>query len=1011
VVWEGGERKLAPYPILGRVERSGSMSARAAAAARFQSRATFAKMREVKPTAPSDLPAALRARFERAAERLAELPISPPAEVATTAGRVATISDYVLAVLERFPRELVERLADRAPLDRTALAARLELQSRTETAAMTELRRVRQIELARIAWRDLAGWADVDATLRELSVLADVLIGAAASFAMRQLEPRYGRPHDPDEAELPLLVLAMGKLGGGELNFSSDVDLVFLFPDGAFESAASASDDSTRAEVYYTRVAQLLIKLLDQVTADGFAYRVDTRLRPFGASGPLVVSVSALESYLVQHGRDWERYAYVKARLVTGRQFEPDVFDLILKPFVYRRYLDYGVFTALREMKTLIAEQVARKDMAENIKLGPGGIREIEFIVQAFQLVRGGRHPELQTPSLLRALPLLAGDRQLGERTVAELASCYRWLRTLENRLQAMDDRQTHELPSDPEQRERLAYALGEPGWASLESRLLAQRAIVEAQFERIAWEADGRGQRGKGDGQAAWEAGDVTAAVAGTSLAGDAEVERLLRELRGGGLYQRMDEVARRRLSAVVARTIELVATHEVPAKSLERVLPVYRAICRRSAYLALLNENPAALERLLNLVAQSAWVAKQIAEHPMLLDELLDARLFDAPPTREELAQLLGRALENVAPSDTEAALDAIRVFQRTAMFRIAIADRVGALPLMKVSDRLTDTAELVLDLALQTAWRELVAKYGAPLSGPPPTEAGFAVIGYGKLGGLELGYGSDLDLVFLHDSHGAQQETNGKPPLDNERFFARLVQRLIHFLTIQTSSGRLYEVDTRLRPSGRAGLLVVGLEGFYRYQTQEAWVWEHQALLRSRALAGSRRVCDEFERIRRDVLVHHVNRAKLASEVAGMRRRMRRELSTAKSGGFDLKQDPGGLADIEFLVDYWVLASSHEYPELVEFPDNVRQLQALERVGLVAAERCLRLKEAYLALRGRIHELALDEGGRVVADSEFRDLRQWVVTVWDEVFAGVDEGAEPAAVSDAAAGPPAA
>ncbi|HET8696248.1 MAG TPA: bifunctional glutamine synthetase adenylyltransferase/deadenyltransferase, partial [Gammaproteobacteria bacterium] len=384
------------------------------------------------------------------------------------------------------------------------------------------------------------------------------------------------------------------------------------------------------------------------------------------------------------------------------------------------------------------------------------------------------------------------------------------------------------------------------------------------------------------------------------------------------------------------------------------------------------------------------------QIAEHPMLLDELLDPRIFDAPPTRQELAELFERTLRDVDTADAEATLDAIRVFQRTAIFRIALADRLGSLPLMKVSDRLTDTAELVLEFALHTAWRELTAKYGTPLCGPPPREAGFAVIGYGKLGGLELGYGSDLDLVFLHDSSGAQQETNGTPPVENERFFSRLVQRLIHFLTIQTSSGRLYEVDTRLRPSGRAGLLVTSLDGFRRYQIEEAWVWEHQALLRSRALAGSRRVCTAFEALRREILTAHVHRDKLAPEVVKMRRRMRAELSLAKrGGGFDLKQDPGGIADIEFLVDYWVLASSHEHPELVEYPDNVRQLEALERAGLVPADRCRRMKDAYLVLRQRVHELALDEAGRVAGDHEFRDLRAWVVSVWDEVFAGVEPG----------------
>jgi len=968
----------------------------------LQSHAHVLETLRVKLIPPPDLPPALQSRFERAAQRLADIALDLPGEIAATAGRVVVVSDFVSGILQRLPGELVERLADRAPLTTRRLAARLDLAGKTEAAAMTELRRVRNVELARIAWRDLAGWADLDTTLAELSLLADHLIERAASFAADLLEPRYGRPRDASGKPLPLLVLGMGKLGGGELNFSSDVDLVFLRPDGALENAngktaGTEATEPTEPEIYYQRVAQLLIKLLDLNTGDGFVYRVDTRLRPFGASGPLVVSISSFESYLVQHGRDWERYAYLKARLIAGNEFSAEVFDLILTPFVYRRYLDYGVFDALRQMKTLIAQEVARKDMAENIKLGPGGIREIEFIVQAFQLVRGGRRPELRTCSLLRALPQLAGDRQLSDPTVAELARCYRSLRTLENRLQAMADRQTHDLPSDPEERERLAYALGEVSWSGLIERLRAQRVIVETEFDHVAWDAGGRGARGGSDGAgAAWAAGDVAAALSDTTLAGNAEVEAQLTELRRGGLYQRMDEVARQRLAAVVGRTVGVVAKHEFPAKSLERVLPIYRAICRRSAYLALLNENPAALERLLNLVVQSAWLSKQISEQPMLLDELLDARLFDAPPTRDELAELFARTLRGAAPNDVEATLDAIRVFQRTAIFRIAIADRLGSLPLMKVSDRLTDTAELVLEFALHTAWRELVAKYGTPFGGPPRAEAGFAVIGYGKLGGLELGYGSDLDLVFLNDSRGAQQETDGSPPLDNERFFSRLVQRLIHFLSIQTSSGRLYEVDTRLRPSGRAGLLVTGLDAFYRYQTEEAWVWEHQALLRSRALAGSRGVCDEFERLRRDILVAHVNRAKLKTEVVAMRRRMRSELSLAKRGGFDLKQDPGGLADIEFLIDYWVLASSHDFPELVEFPDNVRQLEALERVGLVDAERCRRIKEAYLALRQRIHELALDEGGRVVAEHEFKDLRAWVVGVWDEVFAGVEAAA---------------
>ena len=937
---------------------------------------------------PADLPAALEERYALVAGRLADLDLELPAPAAAEAARVAVVSDFVLGVLLRHSHALSARLADDAPLDAESVRARLALEGRVEAEAMAALRRVRQIEMARLAWRDLAGLADLDTTLVDVSLLAETLIKEALRYAADSLEPRLGRPRDASGDELPLLVLGMGKLGGGELNFSSDVDLVFLYPDGAVEGSARPEP-----ETYYVRLCQLLIKLLDQRTDDGFAYRVDTRLRPFGASGPLSVGLGAFEAYLLEHGRDWERYAYVKARLLTGERFTRDIFDYVLTPFVYRRYLDYGVFDALRQMKRLIAQEVARKDMAENIKLGPGGIREIEFIVQAFQIVRGGRAPELRARSLLEVLPLLEGDRQLSASTVAALAAAYRYLRTVENRIQAIADKQTHELPADAEERARLAYALGEASWGALEGRLASHRSVVEGEFERIAWDAAG-GSGAEADALlAAWQTGEMAALLAATALAGDERTLELLQDLRHGGLYQRMDEVGRQRLSAVMVRTLHALAGRPAASKCLERVLPVFRAIGRRSAYLALLNENPAALDRLLELVAESSWLARQIAEQPLLLDELLDARVFDAPPTREELAALLARLTQGIGEGDVEAMLDAIRVFQRTAIFRIAVADRLGSLPLMKVSDRLTDTAELVLDYSLRAAWRELAAKYGTPRCGPPLRGAGFAVIGYGKLAGLELGYGSDLDLVFLHDSAGAHQETDGVPPLDNERFFGRLVQRLIHFLTMQTSTGRLYEVDTRLRPSGRSGLLVTSLEGFRHYQTQEAWVWEHQALLRSRALAGSPDVCRAFEAIRREVLVAHVARAKLGGEVVKMRRRMRAELSLSKPGFFDLKQDLGGIADIEFLVDYWVLAHASEHPELVDYPDNIRQLEGLARAGLVPEERCLALKDAYLALRRRVHELALDDGGRVVPEREFTAVRELVSGVWDEVFSGVE------------------
>jgi len=944
----------------------------------------------VKTSPPTDLPASLNGRWQQVAERLAELPgdmLSPDSPAARTVSRVAVCSDFVLSTLLRQGNELLERLNDDAALSEEILVPRFGLDGLTQPEAMAVLRRVRNVELARIAWRDLAGWADVEASLADLSILADSAIKAALSFAETELEPRFGRPLDAQGANQPLMTLAMGKLGGRELNYSSDIDLVLLFPEGVVLGG------STEPEQYFRRVGQLLIKLLDQVTDDGFVYRVDTRLRPFGSSGPLAVSVPALESYLVRHGRDWERYAYVKARLVTGECHEHELADEILTPFVYRRYVDYGVFDALRHMKSLIDEEVARRDMAENIKLGPGGIREIEFIVQAFQLVRGGQNPSLRERSLLRALPALGLARHISEAAVEELSDAYRFLRTLENRLQAMNDRQVHDLPRDTESRETLAYSMGFAGWGGLYEALSRQRQFVEARFARLA----PGGRESSADladyqfWEASWERGDLSDDLAASGMVEAETVAHELEALRSGPVYSRMDEISRQRLSEAVSRIILLLNEQAHPAHVLQRVTPVLRAVGRRSAYLALLNENPLALKRLLKLADESEFAVRQVAEHPVLLDELLDSRVFENPPSRRELAEALQQTMSSSATDDVESRLEGIRLFQRAALFRIAVADRLGDLPLMRVSDRLTDTAELILKFALRTAWSELAEKFGEPLCGEGSgvRTAGFAIIGYGKLGGLELGYGSDLDLVFLHDSTGQHQETKGPKKIENGVFFARLAQRLIHFLSIQTTSGQLYEVDTRLRPSGRSGLMVASMESFRRYQREKAWVWEHQALLRSRSVAGAPEVREAFERDRIEVLIQHVNRENLKQEVKDMRQRMRDELSASKAEEFDLKQDPGGLSDIEFLVDYWVLANAPQFPALVEFPDKIRQLEVLESTGLVTAERCARMKSIYLALRERVHELALNEGGRIVGGDAFTEERAWVQSLWMDVL----------------------
>jgi glutamate-ammonia-ligase adenylyltransferase len=927
----------------------------------------------VKLPAPNELPAGLVERCRQIQERLADLEAELPAAFAESAPRVLIASQFVLETLLRAPEALIERLADASPITRASIELTLDLDDASEADIKARLRGRRHVELAAIAWRDIAGFADLERTLADLSNLADALIAAALEQAARLLEPRFGRP-------TTLLILGMGKLGGLELNFSSDVDLVLLYPDPAEGEDADAIED------YCRRLAQRLISLLDERTADGIVYRVDTRLRPFGKSGPLALSMGAFEAYLVQHGRDWERYAYVKARLITGQEHSREVFDEVLTPFVYRRYLDFGVFDALRQMKRLISEEVARRDKHDDIKLGRGGIREIEFIAQLFQIIRGGQDPALRTRKLLEALAELARLDVIERDRAESLAATYRFLRTAENRLQALEDRQTHEIPADFEQRQRWALAMGYAGWPELAETLDRHRDRVQQIFDEIGWAAsDSAEADARSDSiLSAWDGARLVEIRPGTLL-------EPLDELRKSGLHQRMDETSRQRLRAFVAELVPALDSLEHPTEALGRVMPVIRAICRRSAYLSLLLENPSALKRLLSLAEQSAMLARLVAEHPLLLDELLDPRLFDSPPSRAELESGLERQISGVDAGDTEGLLDAMRDFQRAAVFRVAVADRFGGLPLMKVSDRLTDIAELVLDLALGIARRELGARHGRPMHGVAGElrESGLIVVAYGKLGGLELGYGSDLDLVFLHDSEGKVQETTGPAVIDNQRYFVRLVQRLIHFLSVQTSSGRLYEIDTRLRPSGASGLIVASLPSFARYQRDQAWTWEHQALLRSRSVAGSHPLREAFERVRVDTLTSAVDTVSLKAEVANMRRRMRQELATGTTTLFDIKQDPGGLADIEFLIDYRVLADAARFPALVEYPDNVRQLEALEAAGLVPAETCASLKSDYLTLRARTHELALADGGKCVPASEFAALRRRIIGLWEQTF----------------------
>lgn len=943
-------------------------------------------------TLPEKLRPAVNLWFERLADQGDELPL----EFVLPVARLVACSEFAGKVLLRefswfaeHATSFSERASD-GELDQFVNA--IATSDAEVSAVKSDLRRFRNRYLLRVLWREIHQYADLNETLQQLSRLADRLLDAASRYAEEQLRPRYGRVRNAANDVVPLIILGMGKLGGQELNFSSDIDVIFCYP----EDGDTDGQRTVSAQEYFARLSRQVIALIDEVTVDGFVFRIDTRLRPFGDSGPPVVSFAALESYLLKHGRDWERYAYVKARIVGTQpavQIAEELNTNLIRPFVYRRYLDYGVFASVREMQEMIATEVRRRELADNIKLGPGGIREVEFIVQALQLVRGGSEPALQCRELQTVLPMLVSDRGITESDAEEIRKAYCYLRRLENFIQAIRDQQTHDLPSNEIDRERLCLAMQYDRWDELVGDLDRHRNAISTHFAAIAI----RGQSIENPKQQAisrlWESGaseqqwaDEFRAL--TSDHAEALAEKIV-AFASSSISQQIDAVSAGRLQTFLPSLVDLVIASDKPVSALSRTLLVTERILRRSAYLALLNENQQALSRLVDLCARSQYIADQIARYPALLDELLDPRIYSEGVTKDDLTAELRQRLGGEEDANSEIQMQAIAQYQRAAMFRIAVADFNGKLPIMKVSDGLTWLAEVVLDEALRVAWSDLTARHGTPsyVVDGVTREAGFGIVGYGKLGGLELSYGSDLDIVFLHDSRGEKQFTNGDKALDNTMFFSRLVRRLVHFLTTQTGSGELYEIDTRLRPDGRSGLLVSSTEAFERYQEENAWTWEHQALLRARAVAGDQSISREFERIRQETLTKRVNRDKLRDDVIAMRRRMRKELDRSDETVFDLKHGLGGVGDIEFLVQYLVLREANSNPDVIFFSDNIRQLDALVANGIVDSAAGDRLQDIYRNYRLRMHHLVLD-GEKALCDANsFQSERDFVATVWND------------------------
>ena len=870
---------------------------------------------------------------------------------------------------------LLARFADDDGAQSLPLPA-LEPEQRSDWPRL--LRHYRAAGSTRLVWRDVHGLDDVDATLAGSTRLAEDCLRIALDALEAEFAQRHGYVRDRDGAALRLVVFGLGKLGGGELNFSSDIDLVYAYEHGGASPDGSDGPRPLAAQDWFARLGQQLAKLLDETTADGFCHRVDLRLRPFGNAGRIALSFAAMEQYFQREGRDWERYAWQKARPVAGDIAAGERFLATLRPFVYRRYLDYGALDGLRQMKAAIAAEVARRELADDIKRGPGGIREIEFLVQALQLIRGGREPALQERRLLPALRALVAARQIGPTEGAALADAYRFLRRLENRLQMLRDAQTHLLPAEPLARLRIASGLGFDDWDKLRAQLDAHRERVATEFAALLAPRGRRREPAALSGY--WRAlpDDGAAEALADAGFGDAPaLDAMLRDFARSQGVRELSDAARARLDRVMPALLQAAADlgERDPARpdaALRRVLALLQNILRRASYLALLDEQPAALARLVDAVARSALLAERIARHPLLLDELLDARVAGPLPGREGLRAECEAAVAGL-DDDVEAALQALNEKRQALGFRIGLATLDGRQPAGESARQLAWLADAVVAIVLRLAIDEIARAHGRILG------ARFAVLGYGSLGGEELGFGSDLDLVFLYDAPADAQsapvpgQAGGVRALDAQRWCARLAQKIVALLGSETGAGKLYEVDVRLRPDGASGLLVSSLDSYAEYQRERAWTWEHQALVRARCVAGDASLCADFEALRGEVLARVRESAALLRDVSDMRRKMRAELDRSDAARFDLKQGAGGLVDLEFLLQALVLGEAARHPPLLAPRATPELLDAAQACGLLADDAAPVLRQAHAALVDAGLHCTLDRRPRLTPETD--------------------------------------
>ncbi|MGR3977416.1 bifunctional [glutamate--ammonia ligase]-adenylyl-L-tyrosine phosphorylase/[glutamate--ammonia-ligase] adenylyltransferase [Acinetobacter sp. 1207_04] len=847
-----------------------------------------------------------------------------------------------------------------------------------EAQWMQALRVLRARLMFRWIWQDANQQTDVVTLTRELSDFADACIVAAKEFALIPLLAKHGEPIGYSGKVQDLIVIAMGKLGAQELNLSSDIDLIFAFDEQGETNGRKCID----VQQFCILWGQKLIYLLDHITADGFVFRVDMRLRPWGDGSALAISHVALEKYLSQHGREWERYAWIKARIITGGAEGDDLLEMT-RPFVFRKYVDYTAFEAMREMKAMIEREVSRRNIADDIKLGAGGIREVEFIVQVFQLIYGGSKLELQDRQCLVSLKHLGEVGLLDAQAVIDLEDAYLFLRRVEHAIQALNDQQTQSLPTEDDLRQRLTDTLGFEDWDAFIAFLNEKRGKVIYQFEHLIKE---KGCEATVENSTQLE--NRLEAIL------DANAKNLIHEFWYGHAIKKLPAKAVQRLKEFWPYLIEAILQSDKPQIALMRLMPLVESVMRRTVYLVMLIESKGALQRLVKMATVSPWICEELTHYPVLLDEFLSMD-FELPQ-RRYLEDSLRQQLLRIEIDQVEDQMRVLRLFKKSNVLTVAASDVLAESPLMKVSDALTDIAEVSVIAALNLAYQTVAKRHGYPLDENGRRcsldHLAFVVAGYGKLGGIELGYGSDLDLVFIH-AMDEQADTDGTKVISGFEFAMRVAQKFMSLMTTQTLDGRVYEIDTRLRPSGEAGLLVTSLKAFEQYQLKSAWVWEHQALVRARSIAGELSLREKFEQLRCRILTLPRDEENVRVEVLNMRQKMKDHLGSSKEqkkdGIFHLKQDAGGIVDIEFMAQYMVLAWSGTNQDLAHYSDNVRILEDAGKAGCLPSSDVTALIQAYLSERAESHRLALANHNMQVSAADWHDTREVVCKLWQRLI----------------------